>query len=128
MQTRRWVNQTLPQTLQIAVFLVYINAVFRALDILRVGIGNVLGAGLFGFLFFAEVPAGIGAGYGIANEKKWGYFVGVAVAFLPFVTRVYFDGIGNLLSTDAISLLFQIALVCLLLHPQSRDYQRLWFK
>jgi hypothetical protein len=127
-QTRRWVNQTLPQTLQIAVFLLYINAVFRALDILRFGVGNVLGSGVFGLLFFAELPGGVGGGYGIANEKKWGYIAGVVVAFLPFVTRVYFNGVGNLLSTDAISLLFEIALVCLLLHPQSRDYQRLWFK
>ena len=36
---------------------------------------------------------------------------------------VFVLGGGNL-----ISLLFAIALVALLLHPQSRDYQRIWFK
>ena len=68
------------------------------------------------------------AGQGIANERKWGYGLGIVMAFLPFVLRVYYAGIGNVLTTDALTLLFEIALVALLLHPQSRDYQRIWFK
>jgi hypothetical protein len=31
-------------------------------------------------------------------------------------------------STDLITLMFEIALLALLLHPQSREYQRIWFK
>jgi hypothetical protein len=37
-------------------------------------------------------------------------------------------GIGVLTSTAIISLLFDGALVALLLHPMSREYQRIWFK
>ena len=54
------------------------------------------------------------------------------MAILPFLMR--FDFVAQLLGyrypfgSDPISLMFQIALVVLLLHPQSRDYQRLWFK
>jgi hypothetical protein len=50
------------------------------------------------------------------------------MAFLPFVLRIAFNGVGSIFGGDLISLMFEIALVALLLHPQSRDYQRLWFK
>jgi hypothetical protein len=65
------------------------------------------------------------AAYGIANEKKWGYGLGVAMAVLP-ILQLFF--LHNALGYSLISLLFQIALVCLLLHRQSREYQRIWFK
>ena len=118
MQTRRWLNPTQPQTLQIAVFLLYINAVFIVLTFLRTG--------WLPFLIIAG--GGVGAGYGIANERKWGYGLGIVMSFLPFALRAYYGGLGNILTTDALSLMFEIALVALLLHPQSRDYQRIWFK
>jgi hypothetical protein len=35
---------------------------------------------------------------------------------------------GNPLGTDLLTLMFEIALLALLLHPQSREYQRIWFK
>ena len=37
-------------------------------------------------------------------------------------------GAALLTSTAVISLLFDGALVALLLHPMSREYQRIWFK
>ena len=111
-------NPTQPQTLQIGVFLLYINAVFGLLDYFRTQWAP--------FLLIAV--GGAAAGYGIANERKWGYYLGVAMAFLPFGLRAYYGGLGEVLSTDALTLLFEIALVALLLHPQSRDYQRIWFK
>ena len=114
MSNYRWVDQTQPQTLYIAVILLYVNAAFEVI------VGGLLSP--LGFLFAAGQVA---AGLGIANEKKWGYAVGVVMAFLPFVLQLVFLG-G--LSTDIITLLFEIALVCLLLHPQSREYQRIWFK
>ena len=116
METRRWTNPTQPQTLQIAVFLLYINAVFTALF---GGLGSLIGLVL--------VAGGAGAGFGIANEKRWGYNLGLAMAFLPFVLRIAFNGVGSIFGGDLISLMFEIALVALLLHPQSRDYQKIWF-
>jgi hypothetical protein len=118
MQTRRWTNPTHPQTLQIAVFLLYINAVFEVLAFLRSTWAFYLAAAL----------GGVAAGYGIANERKWGYGLGLAVALLPFILRVYLFGLGNVLSTEPLGLIFEVALVALLVHPQSRDYQRIWFK
>jgi uncharacterized membrane protein (DUF2068 family) len=113
MPANRWLDRTQPQTLYIAVMLLYINAVF----------GLIAGLSLIGILIVAGQVA---AGYGIANEKKWGYFLGLVMAFLPFILRLLF--LHNPFATQIISLMFEIALVCLLLHPQSREYQRIWFK
>jgi len=118
METRRWVNPSQPQTLQIAVFLLYAQAVFAL---------------LFGGYLLAEgllvLVGGVAGGYGIANEKKWGYGLALAVAIFPFIYRVARGGLGDVFATgDVIELMFEVALVLLLLHPQSRDYQRIWFK
>ena len=115
---RRFFNPAQPQTLQIAVFLLYINAAFSLIGAFR--------AGSRAWLVFLIVAGEILGGFGIANEKKWGYGLGLVMAFLPFVLRFYI--FGNPFSADILSTMFEIALVALLLHPQSRDYQRIWFK
>jgi hypothetical protein len=116
METRRWTNPSQPQTMQIAVFLLYARAVMLVLfgavrfpPYLLLAVGNAAG------------------GFGIANEKKWGYAVGVASAFGPALIRMAYGGPGAVIGGDPIGLMFEIALIALLLHPQSRDYQRIWF-
>ena len=116
METRRWTNPTQPQTLQIAVFLLYINAVFMALF---GGLGSMLG-----IVLIAGSAAG---GFGIANEKRWGYLLGIGMAFLPFLLRMAILGVEDVFGTSIINLMFEIALVALLLHPHSREYQKIWF-
>ena len=109
---RQWTNPSQPQTLQIAVFLLYMNAVFA---VLFGGLGSVYGLMI--------IAGGVAGGFGIAQEKRWGYGVALAVALLPFVLIIA----GKALITGVIGLMFDIALVALLLHPQSREYQRIWF-
>ncbi len=119
-EKRRWFNPAQPQTLQIAVFLLYINAAFELLDMLLYpGVRT-----LFGFLLIA---AGVAAGYNIANERRFGYALGIVMAFLPFGLRFLFFG-NPLEGAGPIKLVFEVALIALLLHPMSRDYQRIWFK
>lgn len=121
METRRWTNPSQPQTLYIAVILLYINA---ALSLLFGGFLSLIGL----VVIVGEVAAGLG----IANEKKWGYVVGVAIAALglvPFLLAIALDGVGVIFSpTFLISAIFPVALFALLVHPMSRDYQRIWFK
>jgi uncharacterized membrane protein (DUF2068 family) len=121
METRRWTNPTQPQTLQIAVLLLYINAVF-----------GVLFGAVFSVLGLLLVVAQAAAGFGIANERKWGYWLGVtaaAIGLLPFVLYIASEGIGSIFSIGLlINVLFPAALFALLLHPMSRDYQRIWFR
>ena len=122
MESRRWLNPTQPQTLQIGVMLLYVNA---ALGLLSLIIGGA--AGLLGI---AIIAAEILGAYGIANERKWGYIVGLVAAILPLalVVLAVIAGAGSVLGLGIIGIIFQIALIALLLHPQSREYQRLWFK
>ena len=115
--TRRWVDPSQPQTLQFACWLLYANAI----------IGLVFQSAFLGFL---GVAAGILAGYGIANEKRWGYMLAVAFTGLEVLAYVFAAGgiIDAISSALLVPLAFTVALFALLLHPQSRDYQRIWFK
>lgn len=115
MPANRWIDTTQPQTLLIAVVLLYINAAFQ-----------LLAGGFLNPISLAIIAGQVAAGFGIANEKKWGYGLGIAMAFLPFLVRLIF--LHNPLATDLITLMFEVALIALLLHPQSREYQRIWFK
>ena len=114
METRRWTNPSQPQTLQIAVFLLYIDAFFA----------------LLGFNLLIAV-ASAAAGFGIANEKKWGYILGVVISTLAllFIARVlWIDGLDRLFEVQVLlASVFPVAQFALLVHPQSRDYQRIWF-
>jgi hypothetical protein len=114
----KWVDPHQPQTLQMATILMYVEA---ALIVLQGGI-----FGPFGLLLTVGY---VGGALGIANEKRYGYAVALGVAVL--VALLHFaGGIGpifdnlNLLISTAIS----IALVALLAHPQSREYQKIWFR
>jgi hypothetical protein len=125
----RWTNPSQPQTLQIAVFLLYFQVAFFVLDLLR-GV-NYLAADAFpwGPLLALSALGALLAGRGIASEAKWGYVIGIVVAFAPMILRVLITGSANAaLSNDLINLMFEIALIALLLHPMSREYQRVWFK
>ncbi len=118
MEPRRWLDQSQPQTLQNAVVLCYINA----------GLSLLFGllAGGVGLLLLLPVVLGVG-GYGIANEKKWGYWTAVIVSGLALADALLVmalaPGFGAILN-----LLFIGVLVALLLHPISRHYQKLWFR
>ena len=117
---RRWLNPTQPQTLQIAVMLLYLNAIIAVIGAVIAGGLSLIGLGL-------AVAQAIG-GYGIANERKWGYILGVVAAVLQLLVLILYFVEGLVVGLGVISLIFYIALVALLLHPQSREYQRIWFK
>ena len=134
MQTRRWLNPSLAQTLQIAVLLLYITGAFALLFgldtgsrylLLRAHVWNIRG-----LLAIVIAAASVGAGYGIANERKWAYYLGIGLAALPLIGDLLFciDFRVSPLRLDLITLLFQVGMFVLLVHPQSRDYQRVWFK
>ena len=118
-QPRQWTNQRQPQTLQISVFLLYADAVFAVL------FGQIFSG--FGLILAAASAV---AGYQIANDKRWGYFLGVGVSGFRVALLILFI-LGNLSEAGnlyfLISLVFPVALFAALVHPISRDYQRIWF-
>ncbi|MCC5951121.1 MAG: hypothetical protein JJU45_03395 [Acidimicrobiia bacterium] len=120
METRRWINQSLPQTLYIASILLYLRAGFL-----------VLFGAFISPLGLALIIGSVAGGYGLANEKRWGYIVALVVAafgLVPFALAVVAEGIGVLFElTVIINLIFPVALFVALVHPMSREYQRIWF-
>jgi hypothetical protein len=111
MPANKWLDRTQPQTLMMATLLMYINAGFQLIS---------------GQLLIPIVPAliagQVAAGWGIANEKKWGYWLGVSMVPLELAYAVLYLGFVSILSV-----LFYGALLALLLHPQSRSYRKIWF-
>ena len=125
----RWTNPYHPQTLQIAVFLLYATVFFFALGLLTSSTAYFRSENFpWGPLLVASAVGALLAGRGIASNAKWGYQLGLAVAVFPFVFRVlYWGSVNAVFSEDIIGLMFEIALVALLVHPESRNYQRIWF-
>jgi hypothetical protein len=115
-EVRKWFDNSQPQTLQGAVMLCYITAAFGLLWI------------ILGTYPIAElVPLALGvAGFGIANEKRWAFGLGVVVAVLNVLVDAWILVLGAF--GVVINLLFAVVLLALLVHPQSREYQRIWFR
>jgi hypothetical protein len=111
---RKFVNQFQPQTLVIATVLLYINAVFDFIT-------------FWPLLMLAGVLMAAG-GYGIANEKRWGYSLALTVSVLRVVLLLVFARSDVLKFPLILTLMFDVALVALLVHQESREYQRSWFK
>lgn len=95
--------------------LCYLTAVFGL-------IGLVAG----GYPLAELVPLALGAaGFGVANEKRWGYRLGVALSGLNVLIDLYVLVLGGFVIV--LSLLFAVVLLALFLHSQSREYERIWF-
>ena len=109
MQTRRWINRYQTQTLVLGNTLLYIECVF-----------NIARGRVFALIGIAMLLAG----YGIANDKKIAWRLGVAASILSVAMRLTYHSAGI---ETIFSLVFPIALLTLLLHPLSRDYQKIWF-
>ncbi len=117
MPSNKWLDRTQPQTLVSATMLMYINAA------LSLVFGGLLGGSIYGLIALVAIAGEVAGGWGIANEKKWGYWLAVVVAVLLLAETVVNFSAGLI-----ITLLFEIVLVALLLHPQSREYRRIWFR
>jgi hypothetical protein len=111
----KWFNQGHPQTLQTAVILLYLNG----------ALGLLLGS----YNILVSVALVVGA-FGVANDKKWGYGLAVAAAVLDVLVVFEAWGLKGALTNfnPLISVMIGVALVALLLHPMSRNYQRIWFR
>mgnify|MGYP004323115137 FL=1 len=75
------------------------------------------------FIGLAMFPAA----YAIANDKRWGWRLGVGAAAVAVLLRL-----GSIVSYGftpivLLILVFPVALLALLVHPISREYQRVWF-
>jgi hypothetical protein len=75
------------------------------------------------FIGLAMFPAA----YAIANDRRWGWRLGVGAAALAVLLRLISILSYGFTPTVLLILVFPVALLALLVHPISREYQRVWF-
>lgn len=136
---RKWFDRLQPQTLQIATLLLYLNGFFALIGLVDesdwIGFARVTKGGLGLVVGLAVVAAHVLGGFLMANDRRLGYWFGLAAAFSPFLLRFWvladFEGIGlwdRISGNNTLSLIFEVALCALLLHPHSREHQRVWYR
>jgi hypothetical protein len=135
---RKWFDRMQPQTMQIATWLLYLNGFFALIGFMDksdwTGIARIE-KGLLGSLVGLIVVASfIAGGYLMANDRRIGYRLALVAAFSPFVLRIWilwsypgWGAIDKITGNDTFGFIFEAALCALLLHPQSREHQRLWY-
>lgn len=135
---RKWFDRVQPQTMQIATWLLYLNGFFALIGFMDksdwIGFARA-DKGLLGSLVGLLVVASfIGGGFLMANDRKLGYKLALVAAFSPFALRIWILGsfpgyniIDKITGKDTIGFIFEAALCALLLHPQSREHQRVWY-
>ncbi len=135
---RRWFDRMAPQTLQIATMLLYLNGFFALIGFMDrsdwVGYARVDKGGVGAVVGLAVIASFILGGLLMANDRRWGWRLGLFAAFSPFLLRFWilsdsrFDMWDRISGGNTISLIFDVALCALLLHPQSREHQKLWYR
>ena len=146
---KKWFDRMQPQTLQIATWLLYFDGFFALVSLIDKSgyIGYLRYQYPFGSLLgVISVALYVLGGWLMANDLKIGYKLSVLAAASPFVLRFLavrslaqnFEtqspiGItdyvtGRIFGGSVISSAFDIAVLALLLHTQSREHQRIWYR
>jgi uncharacterized membrane protein (UPF0136 family) len=146
---KKWFDRMQPQTLQIATWLLYFDGFFALVSLIDKSgyIGYLRYQFPFGFLIgLISVALYVLGGLLMANDLKIGYKISVAAAASPFVLRFlavrslaanfetqspigFTDYLtGRIFGGSIISSAFDIAVLALLLHTQSREHQRIWYR
>lgn len=133
---RRWVNPSQPDLLQIATWLGYFRGGFTLLFGLDEQYLVFPARGLLRIVVAALLAGGA---YLLANGKRLGWQLLLVGAAFPLAARLLvafgirldggpdFSGVSPL-DYDVIGLIFEVALVALLLHPRSRQYEKVWLE
>ena len=139
---RKWFDRMQPQTLQIAAMLLYLNGFFALISVIDKTdyLGHLRGRFSFGLVIGLVVVALHAlSGIFMANDLKLGYKFAVVAAFSPFVLRYWafsdlerissfkFSFYDKLSGGSTLRLIFEVALCALVLHPQSRSHQKIWY-
>jgi hypothetical protein len=120
--SRRWFPRGQPQTLAIAVALLYWNGILLLL-------GGLVGLH-FGALALLLLLGDLAGAFGVSNDRRWGYYLATVAAIVPLALLILHPlfGFGSVLGSGFLTLIFDIALVALLVHPMSRSHVKVWFR
>jgi hypothetical protein len=127
METRRLTNPAMPRGLYWGQVGLYLWAGYALLQ--AIVVGEFAGAAIVWLMVFGFVR--FFAAYGISNENKWGYWMGLvvcALTIIPTLNSLVHEP-GLLFHPDFLLLLVApVAIFFSLLEPSSRDYARTWFR
>ena len=134
---KKWFDRMHPQTLAIATWLLYIDGVFALLSYLDgTGFNLYLSRFSLGGLLSLLACLAFGAGgFLMANGKRLGWYIALVAAFSPFLLRAYLALTWPSLNVSIswiidggslVNLVFEAALVALLLHNMTRSYAQRW--
>jgi hypothetical protein len=123
METRRALNPAMPRALVWAQLALYVEAIYA------VGHG-------FAQLRFPgwEILLGSGqllAAYGIANEGRWAWRLGIAAGTAGLLPPLHELVLAPSLLAHPdflVLLIVPVVVFCCLVEPSARDYQRAWFR
>ena len=135
---RKWFDRLQPQTMQIATWLLYLNGFFALISFMDkrdwIGYARVDKGALGSLVGIIVLASFIGGGFLMANDRKIGYKLAIVAAFSPFVLRIWilwsysgFTALDKITGKDTIGFIFEAALCALLVHPQSREHQRVGY-
>jgi hypothetical protein len=134
---RKWFDRFQPQTLQAATWFLYISGAFMLIFISDVGTWTWVAQKRYGYgliVVLALIACHALGGLLMANDRKLGYWLALVAAFSPFAGRIWaMHGLGYTTTTivtggNTIGFILDVALIALLLHPTSREHQRVWYK
>ena len=145
---KKWFDRMQPQTLQIATWLLYFDGFFALVSVIYKDgyLGVLQDEYPFGFLLgVISVALYVFGGWLMANDLKIGYKLSVLAAASPFVLRFLAvrslaqnsetqspigitDYVSGVFGGSIINSAFDIAVLALLLHTQSREHQRIWYR
>lgn len=133
---RRWVDPSQPDLLQIATFIGYFRGIFTLLFGLDLQFEVFPAEGLLRIVLAGLLASGA---YLLSQRKRLGWQLLIVGAALPLIARLFvafgirldggpdFEGLSPL-EYDVIGLIFEVALLALLLHPRSRQYEKVWLE
>ena len=91
------------------------------------GVASDIGRWISLLVLWGLIVAFVLGGFGIANDKQWGYVLAAIAAIYSTLATLWWIADFRIQLGIMLRLMFDALLLVLLFHPHSRDHRRIWF-